>query len=362
VAYFSAYYLKGNDLRINKLDVVDVVAELDAEGSESHGTWAHGATWFTLFSPRIQNYTVGIEPNFPKWGPDAAADKSAPRNPNSTLVTWFGKPEDTWGGTGRASSPSLFRRAYDYAPDASGLTGVPIQVWSSKSFAASWQERLTDQTPLFSADLTHPPGNPQLLSGTVTNHLPVKLLDVTLFYRGKAYKIGELQPGRTRIDDLVQDKNKQEMEQWFQDTQFLVTNYQYNYSPYGNRPGKPQNNAPAALTKLLMFNEANDKGNQGTRLDNALLRPLDASWRLRPGREEVIVVGKVTSETPYDQNGGPAEKVTQDAVTATRLWLGSLPGSEKARPPLVGIVKQDTYVRVFLPIAPADMPKKEAEK
>src|SRR5213078_1731380 len=56
-AYFTAYYLKGSELRINKVDVVDVVAELDPETRVARGTQAAGTTWFTLFSPRIQSYT-----------------------------------------------------------------------------------------------------------------------------------------------------------------------------------------------------------------------------------------------------------------------------------------------------------------
>src|SRR5205823_1786103 len=51
VAYFTAYALKGNDLRINKLDLVDIVGELDEKGAHSEGTRAYGSTWFTLFSP-----------------------------------------------------------------------------------------------------------------------------------------------------------------------------------------------------------------------------------------------------------------------------------------------------------------------
>src|SRR5262249_23323969 len=43
-AYFTAYSLKGNDLKINKVDLVDI----DMQTSR-----AYGNTWFTLFSPRI---------------------------------------------------------------------------------------------------------------------------------------------------------------------------------------------------------------------------------------------------------------------------------------------------------------------
>ena len=44
--------LKGNDRRINKIDVVDI----DLGGGEVQGT-----TWLALFSPRLESYTVGIE-------------------------------------------------------------------------------------------------------------------------------------------------------------------------------------------------------------------------------------------------------------------------------------------------------------
>ncbi|MGL4419116.1 MAG: hypothetical protein ACRCZF_00495, partial [Gemmataceae bacterium] len=53
-AYVTAYSLKGNDLKINKMDVVDVDP---ASGR------VYGRTWFTLFSPRIENYTITVQPN-----------------------------------------------------------------------------------------------------------------------------------------------------------------------------------------------------------------------------------------------------------------------------------------------------------
>src|SRR5262249_25055510 len=74
LAYVSAYYLKGNDLRINKVDLVDIVAETPEEDAAAphvaRGARAYGTTWFTVFSPRIQNYTVGVEPSAPTWVPE----------------------------------------------------------------------------------------------------------------------------------------------------------------------------------------------------------------------------------------------------------------------------------------------------
>ncbi len=35
---------------------------------------------------------------------------------------------------GRSGSQGFFRRPYAYAPDAQGVVGVPIPIWTSKSF------------------------------------------------------------------------------------------------------------------------------------------------------------------------------------------------------------------------------------
>ena len=52
-AYFSADAVKGRELKVNKVDVVDV----DPASGRIYGT-----TWFTVFSPRIDNYSIGVEP------------------------------------------------------------------------------------------------------------------------------------------------------------------------------------------------------------------------------------------------------------------------------------------------------------
>src|SRR5438105_3664815 len=80
VSYFTAYALKGNDLLINKTDLVDI--DLD-------GKTAYGHTWFTLFSPRIQHYTIGIEPAAPVWCATPADEKKAAE----VTLSWMGRPD-----------------------------------------------------------------------------------------------------------------------------------------------------------------------------------------------------------------------------------------------------------------------------
>ena len=69
-AYFTAYYVKGNDQRINKVDLVDI----DLRGKQAD---VYGHSWFTIFSPRIQHYTIGLEPAVESgWAPAGAASRS----------------------------------------------------------------------------------------------------------------------------------------------------------------------------------------------------------------------------------------------------------------------------------------------
>jgi len=93
---------------INKVDVVDV---------DVQGKMAYGHTWFTLFSPRIQHYTLGIEPSAPDWVAEPALRSG---RQTGVLLSWMGRPDDSIRGYGRARSQSLFRRSYQYGPDATG--------------------------------------------------------------------------------------------------------------------------------------------------------------------------------------------------------------------------------------------------
>src|SRR5207248_1352802 len=127
IAYFTAYWLKGNDLKINKVDVVDI----DLASSR-----AYGSTWVTLYSPRIQNYTVGVEPAPANW--NWASTKTEQPGDNTALVDWMGRTESDWEWRGQQGLLSWNRPTYRYADDAAGLEGVPIRVWATKSFTATW--------------------------------------------------------------------------------------------------------------------------------------------------------------------------------------------------------------------------------
>jgi hypothetical protein len=75
------------------------------------------------------------------------------------------------------------------------------------------------------------------------------------------------------------------------------------------------------------------------------LRELDQSWRLTDELDEAILL------VHMNPRQGPAQEVNQHPATPSHLWLGALPGGSDPLPDLVGILRQDTYVRVFIPVA-----------
>jgi hypothetical protein len=325
-AYFTAYYLKGNDLKINKLDVVDIDLTPPVDPAAPPPR-IFGSTWFTLFSPRIQNYTIGLEPAEAGWG--GGQDGSA-----STVVSWMGRPDDFPGGTGRAGSGSLFRRTYEYAPNASGLRGVPIQVWATKSFTGSWMAPPGE--PPFEADIKHPPADPKTIIGTITNGLPVDLIDVTLLYKGIAYSLDRLDTGVPRRIDL--NWSQQSVTDWL--TKGFPTTPR---AATANTIGDLAAWTSEPSFKALLFHDKIDT-RQGS-WQNTALRPLDQGWRLAKDRDEVVLIGR----TDPRGGDGPSEKVSLDPGTSSRLWLGELPGDGNRRK-LEGTLTQRTFVRVYIPV------------
>jgi hypothetical protein len=315
-----------------------------------HGGHVYGNTWFTLFSPRIQNYTIGVEPGT-GWGPEERDPKKY-----DPFVSWMGRLDDNYG-PGR-SSGGLFRRAYNYTPDgkdyasqppSAGLVGVPIQVWSTKTFSASW-ERPIKEDELIEANLKFAAANPDQVSGEIKSHLPVELRDVVLFYRNKYYPLERLTPGEAqRIDGfgVGLPAKGTPAGNWF-GQQFTP---QQVVQP-GRRTGFNQDMAQPVgsyMKSILFHNYPGDAVvAQGVR--NSSLRFLDERWRLDDNnRGEVILVGRAVP-APGSGADGKADEVSQSGQSASKLWLGGLPGSSKSRDAINGTMSQDTYVRVYIPV------------
>jgi hypothetical protein len=304
-AYFTAYAIKGNDLRINKVDLVDI----DLQTKQSYGR-----TWFSVFSPRIQNYTIGVEPAEGWAGPPSSVGPD-------TLVSWFGAP--------KIGQRSLFRRSYEYEDRATALRGVPIQVWSTKNFEALWQAGFDKNKPPFVADLKHPPGKADELIGTITSQLPVELMDAVLIYKGEVAQLGRLSPDAPRS---ISSQNRVKFSSW-----------RVGDGANVQAPGEGRAASASNLKIDLLFHEETIGSGDP---HNGSMRDVDQSWRVSPeNKDEAILVARVVQAT------GLTEELTQNPVTSCRLWLGELPTSGRPRPNIPGTMRQDTYVRVYVPVA-----------
>ncbi|HET6575635.1 MAG TPA: hypothetical protein VFG68_18695, partial [Fimbriiglobus sp.] len=323
-AYFTAYAIKGNDLKLNKVDVVDV----DLAGGR-----VYGRTWLTVFSPRIDSYTISVEPK-ENWAV-ARPDGPSPQ----PLVDWM--------GGGRGGGSSFLSRGYSYHVDpddrvmCDGLVRVPIQVWSTKAFTANWSGYIDKGTPPIAADLYHPTGDEGAVIGTFVNNLPVRSLrDPVLFYAGQAYKLDTLTPGqRVTIPatggqegrGLPADKD------WVANNASVnVTGLQSGYNQWGGRPAPTATSSSLSLWGLL-FHEAGTQ--REARLTNATMRPLDQSWRLDPdNRNQAILAARVETANGLttDILGDPA------GPSPTRLWLKGLPQPGATPPVIPGTLRQET--------------------
>ncbi len=324
-AYATAYYVKGDDLRINKIDLVDI----DLHGSGQ----VYGHSWFTLFSPRIQNYTIGVEPAAPEWGGRwDASDADAPVPP--VIVSTMDGLEPGLGG----NTQSLFRRPYEYASEASGLVRVPIPVWATRTFTSSWRVPLKDaqskdRPPPIQAELRISRDG-RALSGPITNNLPAELREAVLFFQGQWYKVGDLVPGATHevAPQFEPDVKPHNLQEWFSDQNVL------NLQPSGSY----------RMLRAFLFSGAPGGGQQ----PNSGLRQFDEGWRVlsqgegqqRRYRDEAILVARTPPRSDR------AEAIAQDGVSPARLWLDELPGTQPQRPALSGYLQQETYVRIYIPL------------
>lgn len=347
IAYFAAYALKGRDLKINKVDVVDFDLRTSRDGKQVIAT---GHSFFTILSPRIQNYTIGLEPNAEFWGDKADKVRSV------DLLSWLGRPSGGPNDMRRSSSTGFFRKPYDYTEDAAALRGVPIPVWTTKAFCASWEQSLAAAP--FTADLVYhkkPVGGRDLkITGKLESHLGVDLIDVWVIYLDRCYEIAgglkAVKRGEAAKQELTIPSHGAEVGAAI--PEWVHRGGEHNQAP----DGRAWNAELPPIVKKLLFHERFDTQNN---VRNHSLRPLDLGWRVDEnlferqalrGTREAILFGRVRLAA------GDAETLTADTTKPlpTKLWLGDVPEPGRSRPGLVGQMNQETFVRVILPLRAAD--------
>src|SRR6516165_8771782 len=113
VAYYAAYLLKGNDLLVNKVDVVDIDQQSGA---------VRGHSWISLFSPQNRDYTIRTVPvpldrDQQPAEPATSGEVAQASAGTEIITTWFSVPEEQFGAMGSSSRRFSFSGSgYSYEP------------------------------------------------------------------------------------------------------------------------------------------------------------------------------------------------------------------------------------------------------
>ncbi len=311
LAYLAAYRLKGNDLLVNKVDIIDVdqVAGL-----------TRGRTVMSLFSPQNRDYNIGfvpVPPNLdhdvnPLASPSSTGEPIRPPAGTELLTSWFSVPESQFGAMGGSSRRFSFAASgYTYQPAAAleRIDNVRVPIWSTKAVTARWfGPGPSTAAPIVDADLR--PVSADRLAGTITNRQNFTLEDALLAFGKQVYMLGNLVPGATVKVELTSDR-------------FLGNLLKDRASSYiSDQPGNQDFKISRAnLLLALMFHNSETGRSSEQSLSNVSLHDLDLSAQLALDRP--MLVGLVKRP-------------------GAQLILENMPGPPK--------IDQTTMMRIILPL------------
>lgn len=304
-AYFGAYYLKGDKLRLNKVDLIDI---------DLHRERMMGTTWMAIFSPRLQNYNVDL----------------IPQSVNSPLTTlsWLGR-YSVYSGSRMVgqSQGGLFERDYEYTPTANGIRQLPIQVWSQKSLEARWMGSIDRAKQPFESKLFK---ERLYIKGSVRSRLPVKLLGARLFFADKVWNIGDMEPDKDYDIEFLNQGSSGVMGGSIFSRKLAMNSQNADQPDFA-----PDMNS-------LIFASRDGSGNAKS---SEYLRHLNQTWRLKD-YGEAILIGTLADDY------GDAARVNQGGVPGTVLKLTNPSGADL----LTGSMRQATFIRIFLPVKESSSP------
>lgn len=306
-----AYSLKGTELRVNQLDVIDFDAETG---------FVRGTNWSNLFSPRIDTYNLSLEPGKLSAAIDTPNVSGAPTAttaatdspPAGLLFSWFGLTGSGFGGldargtaTGGLGTASttlpLFTEPYDFSARLDRIEHLPIAVWSSRALVGRWW---TQGQGGIAANLA----DDGRLVGSITNRLAVPLTDAVLLYDKWAYVIREFAPGREI--DLEFDVDPQ-----------TIDTYLRHVTAIGDRKVvRPYDQASFDVPTIVEMMTAHELagGKTYTGLANQYQRFIELSGLVRGGR--AVLIGRVAKPAvELRRDGKPVDDSPERTTSYTRM-------------------------------------------
>ncbi len=268
-AYWAAYRLKGTELRLNQVDLVDV---------DTRTGLVRGTHWSNLYSPRANTYNLSLCPHLPDGS--AAAD-------GQVVLGWLGLPGSGLGGMDpKTVNPIPWRRAYDFSAALDRMDGLPLSTWSTRSLTARWSTTWKDcpRPELVRRD--------DLLVGRLTNPLDFALDRCLLVYGRWVYELGRVGPGATIRVDRLPDPS--ELKTLLTGRHMVLVEHgdrmQFQAMPYD----AARIDLPYILRMMMFFEHAG--GRRYTHLSNQYQPFVDFSRLLWPDR--AILIGVADNAQP----------------------------------------------------------------
>jgi hypothetical protein len=309
VAYYAAYVLKGNDLLVNKLDVVDI---------DQAAGMMRGHTWISLFSPQNRDYTIRTLPLPLDSDPPPLAPTSSSGEPvrpaagMEVVTSWFSAPEDQFGAMGNSGRRFSFAGSgYTYQPTSGveWLENVRIPIWSTKCVSSRW---FGPAGPLVESDLQ--PAGTDRLTGIVINRQSVPLEDAIIAFGKQVYLLGKLPPGATVRVELTNDRN----------LSGLLKDKQRNY--LSDQPWNREHRIDRMdLIVAAMFHDSESTLASERVLSNDPLHDLDLTGQLALQRPMLVArIGRPGARLALDNVSTPP-KIEQLTVVRIILPLNKKP-------------------------------------
>jgi hypothetical protein len=298
LAYYAAYLLKGNELLVNKVDVVDI---------DQQTGLVRGGTWMSLFSPQNRDYTIAAIPVPIERDTPHGAEPARPPAGTEVVMSWFSSPDDRFGAMGSSGRRFNFLgNGYTYQPTGwvETLENVRIPIWSTKSVAARWFGPAT--APLVASELQAM--GLDRLAGTVTNRLDIPLEDAILALGKEVYLLGTLAPGATSRVELASNRH---LSGYLKDKQRT-----YLGEPMGNSEMRIDR---AGLMLGAMFHDSETTLASERVLANNPLHDLDLSGQLALQRPMLVARVKRPGAQLVLGNAPSPPKV--DSVNLVRILL-----------------------------------------
>lgn len=294
-AYWLAHWMKGDQLRVNQVEIIDV------DGANGR---VQGTVWTHFFTPRVAEYDLSLEPHFAN-GP--SADES------TQLVSWLGLPGYAPGGMqSMATRGSLPGSGYSLNDSLSEMSGVPVQLWSTKTITARWE---ADTALPVQARLRR--AYEEMLRGQIVNDTDVTFEDGLLLYGRWAYRLGRLGPAETLlIDDESQPRTVKTMltSATAGDTTEVRT------AEDGTVPFRHAETDVARLVKAMMFFEAID-GGRYTGVLNRYQAFVDLSHILQQEDQAILLARSSSTGSQWMDDGKPLRSDEDRRWTYYRFLL-----------------------------------------